>query len=353
MADTTYFQNAYTVTYDSLPDSIKQLIEMVHQQQQTETSAQVNYKTPESDPGYTPFIIVMVAFIALGVVAVKRAWKSKGSEILGGWMDKRETTGGIVPVEKYNNADEKFNDLTKGYFVYHGHDLTITDERYEKTLQKHSVYYRGLSPELKEIFLKRTKAFLRDKTFLIKSNDTFIEMPVLLSAAAVQLTFGLDKYQLPHYQYIRIFREEYFASDDSLRVLAGHVYGNTITVSWNHFLDGFGEYTDGVNLGLHEMAHALYFQLAEADSGRCRKFIANFEAVMQEGKEAIRQIHTRPSELYKENAYRNLQEFWAESVELFFERPSELKRENNDIYEAMKEILNQDPLNNLYPLSDA
>jgi MtfA peptidase len=274
----------------------------------------------------------------LAFVLVKRAWKIPGITILGG---DNSNTGAAV-----NRSRQQ---LLSDYFVYEGRDVVIPEEQYHKILSRHLPYYRKLFPELKEKFLSRTKKFLSAKTFLIKSNEPFIEMPVLISATAVQITFGLYDYLLPHYQYIRIYPEQYFGKD-SLRVLAGHVYGNTITLAWNHFLKGHEEYTDGVNVGLHEMAHALYFQHVHADIVRSRAFITNFNEVMEEGQELYELKRGAPSQLFSANAYKDLQEFWAESVELFFERPSELRRENTELYESLKDILNQDPVNALYPV---
>lgn len=342
MADSIYYiQDGEKIPYDLLPDSLKKRVDKILKEYPTDD---IPVETKSSDPGYTPFVLFMSVIVVAAFVGVKRAWKEKGTVLL-------PTGGG----RRTNVVDQRSQDiqdqLRREYNVYEGREILIPAEQYEKILLKRSSYYSRLSPELKEKFIGRTKEFLNEKTFLIKSNEPFIEMPVLISAAAIQLTFGLDKYELPHFQYIRIFPEEYFASDNSLRVLAGHVYGNTITLAWNHFLKGFEEYDDGVNLGLHEMAHALYFQLVEADSARSRKFADNFNEVMQEGAEVYELKHSDPSELFTQNAYRNLQEFWAESVELFFERPSDLRRENADLYNVLSELLNQDPINTLYPIA--
>jgi Mlc titration factor MtfA (ptsG expression regulator) len=339
MADTIWYNsNGISVPYDSLPDSVKQIIEQVRQDGYLDTPA-----GKHDDGSYTPFILVMSIVVVAAFVGVKRAWKEKGTILLGSGSSRRPS---VVDQRSQDLQDQ----LHREYNVYEGRDIVIPGEQVEKILQKHSLYYRRLAPELRERFQQRIREFMGEKTFLIKSNEPFVEMPVLLSAAAVQLTFGLDKYELPFFQYIRIFPEEYFAGDESLRVLAGHVYGNTITVAWNQFLKGFEEYNDGVNLGLHEMSHALYFQFVEADSGRSRKFAEGFKEVMEEGAEVYELKHAKPCELFTKNAYRNLQEFWAESVELFFERPSDLRRENTELYDAIKELLNQDPVNTLYPI---
>lgn len=337
MADTTtlYYENGVAVPYDSLSEQTKLIINQAWQ-------AYERQKKEDNNPGFLPFVLVMLFMASLTWVLVRRAWQAKGTTVLGSWSHRYDS---VTDREATANREHLLSD----YFVYEGRDIVIPEEQYEKIIRKHSAYFRHLSPELKENFLTRTRKFLSEKTFLIKSNDPFIEMPVLLSASAVQLTFGLDQFRLPHYQYIRVYPEEYFAKG-SLKVLAGHVYGNTITLAWNHFLKGLEQHDDGVNLGLHEMAHALYFQLVEANSGRCDRFTRSFNQIMAEGAEVYELKHARPSELYTGNAYRNLQEFWAESVELFFERPAAFKRAHPDVYEQMCGILNQDPVNALYPV---
>jgi Mlc titration factor MtfA (ptsG expression regulator) len=337
MGDTVYFnKDGIAMPFDSLPEDTKALI----RKYQFETPEQNQPVIKKDEPNYAPWVLLFLGVI--GFVGVKRAWKAKGTVILGG-----PNSGTKIEYNEDSGNDTQTS--LSDYFVYEGRDLIIPDEQYQKLLDKYLPYYRKLFPDLKDKFLNRTKKFLASKTFLIKSNQPFIEMPVLISATAVQLTFGMDDYLLPYFQYIRVYPEEYFAKD-SLRVLAGHVYGNTITLAWNHFLKGHEEYTDGVNVGLHEMSHALYFQHVQADVIKSRSFISNFNEVMEEGQEVYELKKSHPCELFTTNAYRNLQEFWAESVELFFERPTELKRENAELYDSLKDILNQDPANSLYPV---
>jgi len=173
-------------------------------------------------------------------------------------------------------------------------------------------------------------------------------MPILLSAAAIQITFGLPKYKLRYFKYLQIHPKEYFAPN-SFRVLAGNVQGNTITVAWNHFLDGLTKPEDGANVGLHEMAHALYFQHLIADVIKGIRFKKHFNGVMEEGAEVYTQKQQRIG-LFTANAFKDLQEFWAESVELFFERPQALYTHYPDLYEDMVQLLQQDPRFPFHPL---
>lgn len=332
MPDTTtlYYYNGQALPLDSLPEDYRQLVQE-HQEQ---------YRLDKTDdePDFSPLVMMFV--VGFAIFAFTRAWKQKGTVLLGGGLDTRRSL---------HESEERRKQLLSDYLVYEGRDLNIPAEQIEKILSRHSPYYRRLAPDLKEKFRDRTSKFLAAKTFLVKSNEAFVEMPVLLSATAVQLSFGLDDYLLPHYQYIRIHPEAYFAKG-TLRVLAGHVYGNTITIAWDHFLDGFAEYDDGTNVGLHEMAHALYMQEMHLDPWRCNRFENCFNQVMAEGQEVYEMKHRDPSLLFSENAYKDLQEFWAESVELFFEKPSELRRENPELYEAVASLLKQDPASSMYPV---
>ena len=47
--------------------------------------------------------------------------------------------------------------------------------------------------------------------------------------------------------------------------------------------------------------------------------------------------------LYSDYAMKDFQEFWAESVEIFFEKPLQMKALYPELYAAMSDLLNQDP----------
>lgn len=174
-------------------------------------------------------------------------------------------------------------------------------------------------------------------------------MPVLVSASAVQLTFGLKHYRLPFYKYIRIYPEEYIAGH-SFNVLVGTVQGNTITIAWNHLLKGNENPTDGSNVGLHEMSHALYIQKMVIEEKYARKFAVQYNDLLTECTLASKTEIQGMQNLYSAYADTNVQEFWAESVELFFEKPLALSEHYPNVFEAMKWLLNQNPLAPEYPL---
>lgn len=234
--------------------------------------------------------------------------------------------------------------------IYDGATNEIGLSEIEIILNKHFQYYSWLDAGLKTEFLNRVQKFMNKKIFIIKSNEGFREMPVLVSASAVQLTFGLQNYLLPFYRYIRIYPKEYLG-DGPFKLLAGNVHRNMITVAWNHFLKGNQDAGDGANLGLHEMSHALYFQKMVIDGDTYAKDFCNgYDDLLTACKEAHHLELTDHKNVYSDYAETDLQEFWAESTELFFEKPTQLTEQYPLVYEAMKKLLKQDPLNQSFPV---
>ena len=242
--------------------------------------------------------------------------------------------------------------ITDTDIVLRGRDVAVTDADLHRILTKRFPYYLPLDLELKARFRQRLQKFMHQKTFIIKDDEGFKEMPVLVSAAAIQLTFGLKNYLLPFYPYIRIYPEEYFR-DGSFTVLAGNVQGNIITVAWNHLLKGLENPADGANVGLHEMSHALYFQKLVVEERFAKKFTKQYNHLLSESRTAFEDELKGRVDLYSDYANKDMQEFWAESVELFFEKPAELKRCYPAVYEKMTVLLNQDPLNKENPVIKA
>ncbi len=233
----------------------------------------------------------------------------------------------------------------KEYYTYYGNELDFSNNQLEEILTKRSSYYTRLAADQQLIFLQRLKKFIACKTFKIHGEKKYKEMPVLISAAAIQLTFGLKKYLLPYFKFIHIYPQEFLRVHPILCFLEGNVSGHAINLSWKHFLDGYENPNDGLNVGLHELAHALYYQTFEAEENVDKNFRGFYDSFNVDGNKAYNSEKTVTGVgLYSEYAEKNFQEFWAESVELFFEKPAELRKYYPDLYQTMKSLLNQDPL---------
>jgi Mlc titration factor MtfA (ptsG expression regulator) len=204
-------------------------------------------------------------------------------------------------------------------------------------------YFNQLNDANKQKFLKRVYNFKSIKEFHFHGLDRQEEIEVLISAAAVQVSFGLKKYLLPFFKDIHILDDAYQAIDSN-ETYIGHVAPNGIYISWKYFVRGFSDYTDGVNVALHEMAHAFHHENFVKETGIDWDFRHDFEKLPEIfGPMVIRAVIEKRSYL-RGYAFTNFQEFWAVCVEYFFENSQGLKDNLPQLYSILCDTLNQDPL---------
>lgn len=290
---------------------------------------QMLQKDLEKENHWTPDFGFVFIFLAVFSFIIYKFWKR--SE---------------VPDEAYRQTifTNKTKPGKKELLTFYGDELYFSDQQIAAILMKRFPYYKALSQEEQSIFVKRLQKFMADKTFKIHDERGFKEMPVLISAAAIQLTFGLKKYLLPYFHFIHIHPQEFLRVQPVLCFLEGNVSGHSINLSWKHFLEGYTNPKDGQNVGLHELAHALYYQTFEAEQNVDSNFRDCYDEFSMFGNKAFHTEKTVAGGLYSEYAEKNFQEFWAESVEIFFEKPVEMRSHYPQLYQAMKEMLNQDPV---------
>jgi len=128
-----------------------------------------------------------------------------------------------------------------------------------KVLTDNFVVYKMLGEKDRQIFEKRVWRFIKMKDFRAARSLGVItdEMRVMVAASAIQITFGYPGVYFNHFQTIILFADEYYSAITG-RYHEGEVNaGGAIVLSWKNFKSGFSNLTDGRNLALHEMAHAL------------------------------------------------------------------------------------------------
>jgi Mlc titration factor MtfA (ptsG expression regulator) len=102
--------------------------------------------------------------------------------------------------------------------------------------------------------------------------------------------------------------------------------------------------SDGVNVGIHEIAHALKLaNLIETDGEHEFNPKAWSEYTQWVPEEMDRLRKGLPS-LFRESAGLNEHEFFAVVIESFFERSQDLKNYHPKMYQALVHLLRQDPL---------
>lgn len=214
---------------------------------------------------------------------------------------------------------------------------------YDPVLSRYNPYYQSLSPGGRDRFLTRVLRFMEVKNFEYIDLEPDESMPLLISATAIQLTFGLDHFLLDHFRTIYIIKDRYtFGLYPT--PFEGHVSQDGIYLSWTHFTREFKNYSDGQNVGLHEMAHALTYVNFTVSDGRDNSFHARFTQFSAIARPIFDRMQAGESTFLDSYAATNYQEFWAVCVESFFERSSTFKERLPELYLALCNLLNQDPL---------
>ncbi|MEO5681134.1 MAG: zinc-dependent peptidase [Chitinophagaceae bacterium] len=217
--------------------------------------------------------------------------------------------------------------------------------QYDDWLTAYNGYYQTLPAHLRRRFLERTAWFIATKNFNCVNLAADERMPLLISAASVQISFGLDKYLLDFFDTVYIMRGHYnYGSFE--KPFQGHVSSEGIYLSWDNFLKGYENYTDADNVGIHEMAHALAYVnfMAGANSAQDEAFKQRFYDFSAVARPVFNAMQTGATNLLNPYAASNYNEFWAVAVETFFEQPLHMKLQMPDLYTSLCMLLNQDPL---------
>ena len=204
-------------------------------------------------------------------------------------------------------------------------------------------YFNQLNESNKQKFLKRVYNFRKSKIFHFEGIDAEEEIMILVSAASIQLSFGLKNCMLSFFRDIYILADAYDTIDSKEKYI-GHVAPTGIYISWKYFVRGFADYTDGVNVALHEMAHALHHENFIKETGIDWDFRKDFEKLPAVFGPLITQVIIQKKSYLRGYAFTNFQEFWAVSVEYFFENSQGLKDNLPQLYTILCDTLNQDPL---------
>lgn len=217
---------------------------------------------------------------------------------------------------------------------------------YDAILQQYIPYYRSLDAVQKDRFLKRALIFKATKHFEFVEMQEEEHMSLLISAAAVQLTFGLQHFLMDHFHKIYVMKRDYHFGLFNVP-FQGHVSEDGIYLSWNNFLKSFANYTDGDNVALHEMAHALaYVNFPEnLHDGEDEVFQHRWYRIFTTtGHKVFDRMQAGELNMLGSYAATNYQEFWAVCVENFFERPHAFQIQLPELYDAICKLLNQDLL---------
>lgn len=215
--------------------------------------------------------------------------------------------------------------------------------RQRATLAKYAIHYQRLGAEDKQRFERIVATFIHDKEWRGIRMRVEDEMKVIVSACAAQLLLGFPELELLHFDTIVLHPDSYRSNSGRMHQGEVRPKAGVIMISWRDFLHGYAHTRDAHNVGLHEMAHALWFENKIQNGEHNFLHPELLQDWIDHADAEIERIKSGQSRLLRTYAGTNQPEFFAVAVEYFFELPGEFKEDLPELYATLSAMLRQDP----------
>jgi MtfA peptidase len=217
---------------------------------------------------------------------------------------------------------------------------------FHRFLNHKYIYYTSLPWSLKMKFLRLARDHYEYFEFIPREKLKLTRaMKAIISCAASQLLLFLPSDGLSYFKRIIVY-PDYYNSRITRRRHKGEVNPGlrTIVFSWRGVAEGLHRPDDGLNLLLHEFAHALWLEhklVGHNYEVLDERWIKEFERYAEH---EMHHLQTNEQHFFRSYAFENIEEFFAVAVENFFERTQQFHQEQPELYRILAHLFKQDPL---------
>jgi len=205
--------------------------------------------------------------------------------------------------------------------------------------------FYDLTPLQRKEFLVRFAWFKSKKHFVFYGNiENKKEIKAYVAASAVLLTLGLRNYRFEKsIKRVIVYPSKYYS-----KISKNHHVGEynprlrTLVFSAESLKDGFEIPNDNINLGIHEVAHALMIETFKKNNFEAKRFQFGLAKVKELFDDESFSFRLSESSYFRDYGKTNFVEFFAVATENFVETPSQFKRDFPNLYEIVKRMLNLD-----------
>lgn len=213
-------------------------------------------------------------------------------------------------------------------------------------IKQYFPFYAGLSFRRMRKFNRKVKEFLNSFEYELRGNMRLThEVQAVLGGAAARISLNLPDESFNYYNAIILY-PDFYRSKVTGRNHKGEVNpgARTIVFSWKGIVEGFNRGEDGLNLLMHEYAHALYFEhkLMHAEYEIFNE--EAFKRVLEQAEIETEKIRSGEPHFLRHYAATNNEEFFAVAVENFFERSQQFKQQLPELYGTLVLLFRQDPI---------
>ena len=217
---------------------------------------------------------------------------------------------------------------------------------FHRFLNRKYKYYARLPWPLKMKFLRLVRDHFEYFEFLPRQKMRLTRgMKAIICSAASQLVLFLPQESLTFFKRIMVYPDHY-NSKYTHKLHKGEVNPGfrLIVFSWKGIAEGLERTDDGLNLLLHEFAHALWLEhklMQHEYTVLATQWVRQFEAL---ASAEMKNLREHENHFFRAYAFGNMEEFFAVAVENFFERPEKFQTQLPELYKVLTEIFRQDPL---------
>lgn len=217
---------------------------------------------------------------------------------------------------------------------------------FHRFLNHKYAYYTSLPWSLKIKFLKLARDHYEYFEFIPRDRIKLTRaMKAIISCAAAQLLLFLPSKSkgLTYFKRIIVY-PDYYNSRITHRRHKGEVNPalQTIVFSWRGIAEGLKYGDDGLNLLLHEFAHALWLEHKAVDYDVLDN--EQVEAFERYAENEMANLRANEDHFFRKYAFDNMEEFFAVAVENFFERSKAFLDAQPKLYAILVKLFNQDPV---------
>ncbi|SNZ01625.1 zinc-dependent peptidase [Flagellimonas pacifica] len=205
--------------------------------------------------------------------------------------------------------------------------------------------YHQFNAEQRRAFLERFAWFKSKKKFVFYNGITNEEqIKAYVSASAALLTMGMQDFKFEgSISRVIIYPNKYYS-----RIARNHHIGEynprlkILVFSSEDLENGYRIPNDNLNLGIHEVAHALMFETKKKSTWEARRFKVGIARIKKLYDGKVFQDVLEKSTYFREYGKTNFYEFFAVCMENFIESPSEFSKEFPELYDTLRRVLNFD-----------
>ena len=221
---------------------------------------------------------------------------------------------------------------------------------WEAVLNRDVVFFRVLDPAAKRRFRRHLQVFLGEKRITGIGVQVDTTTRILAAASAIIPVFGFPDWEWEQINEVLIYptrfdREVKFGherGEDILGMVGTGTLNRLMILSKPDLINGFQNWTDKRNVGIHEFAHLVDKADGFIDGvpgvGLDRQAIGPWVDLV---RRKMLEIEAGKSDINR-YALTNKAEFLAVTAEYFFERPSMMLRKHPALYGALERVFNQD-----------